>query len=394
MLRHTAIVTIAVMAISIPLWSGGCSHRDPLNYPPPVEVGPPSFTSLDAAVVEEDAGLTSYCPSNKCPSGHTTCPISRFPCDVNLKADRDNCGACGFACPSSGDLYECIDGHCVLQCDISYNRDCDGFDDNGCETRLGTNDNCTGCGDKCLDPANPCVQRSSAPGDYGCGCGAGRLYCNGKCVDPKGDDQNCGGCGNVCDPSGDGGASRPNTYFGCIDGECGRYKCKDGHIDCDGDRLNGCEADLLSREHCGGCGNACAPGQECQLDLDSVPQCMCPAGQTFCAFFCAGAHCIGECADISSDPLNCGACGVLCGGTAETKLNECRYGVCTQVCGKGQADCNGNPADGCEVNVDQDPLNCGACGKVCDAVSGQACVGGQCVVEPCDEVQDAGELAR
>jgi hypothetical protein len=56
---------------------------------------------------------------------------------------------------------------------------------------------------------------------------------------------------------------------------------------------------------------------------------------------------------------------------------------------EGRADCNGNLEDSCEVKIDSDPYNCGACGVVCDAVAGQACVHGRCAVEPCPE-QDAG----
>ena len=35
------------------------------------------------------------------------------------------------------------------------------------------------------------------------------------------------------------------------------------------------------------------------------------------------------------------------------------------VCAPGSADCNNNPADGCETSIDDDVKNCGGCGKVC-----------------------------
>ncbi|AKU95956.1 hypothetical protein AKJ09_02620 [Labilithrix luteola] len=41
------------------------------------------------------------------------------------------------------------------------------------------------------------------------------------------------------------------------------------------------------------------------------------------------------------------------------------------------------------MNTDSDPNNCGACGKVCDAIAGQAWIHGRCAVEPCKE-QEAG----
>lgn len=400
MFRHSAIVTIATMAISIPLWSGGCSHRDPLNYAPSLEAGsPPSFTSMDATVVEEEAGLTSYCPSNKCPAGHTTCPASRFPCDVDLQTDRQNCGACGVTCPveTNGETYECVAGRCVLHCVANpLTLDCDGIDENGCETRPGTNENCAACGDRCLDPAKPCVNRNPGlgPADYGCGCVGDLIYCNENCTSPKRDDENCGACGTKCDRSGDGLPARANAYYGCENSECGHLKCEDGWADCDGNPLNGCETPIGTSENCTTCGDSCAPDQRCAVDtLTFKTQCLCPAGKTFCSQGCIGDLCFGACFDLASDLLACGACGVRCvAQTGQSTEGVCTFGVCSTICSHGRADCNGNSADGCEVNTDSDPRNCGACGNVCDAVAGQACVGGRCMVEPCDQGQpDGGE---
>jgi hypothetical protein len=75
-----------------------------------------------------------------------------------------------------------------------------------------------------------------------------------------------------------------------------------------------------------------------------------------------------------------------------TSFGVCNYGTCSRHCIDGRADCNGNPSDDCETNIDNDPENCGGCGIVCDAVAGQACVGGRCVVEPCNS--DGGVLTR
>jgi hypothetical protein len=44
-------------------------------------------------------------------------------------------------------------------------------------------------------------------------------------------------------------------------------------------------------------------------------------------------------------------------------------------CAAHTADCDGNPANGCETRTDDDPRNCGACGHDCMA---GACVGGSC----------------
>jgi hypothetical protein len=83
---------------------------------------------------------------------------------------------------------------------------------------------------------------------------------------------------------------------------------------------------------------------------------VCPPNQLPC-----GAGCV----DVSSNVLNCGACGVAC------PLGDvCQAGACVDVCGAELAFCGGQ----C-VSL-QSPANCGACGNAC--LPGQFCVGGAC----------------
>lgn len=73
----------------------------------------------------------------------------------------------------------------------------------------------------------------------------------------------------------------------------------------------------------------------------------------------------GGCSDLDVDPLNCGACGTVC-DTANGEM--CLDGVC---CASGQVNCSGtciNPVD--------DEANCGGCGTVCTA--NQTCTNGAC----------------
>jgi hypothetical protein len=55
-------------------------------------------------------------------------------------------------------------------------------------------------------------------------------------------------------------------------------------------------------------------------------------------------------------------------------------------CDPGFADCNRNPIDGCEVNIDSEIHNCGQCGLSCPMlVNGVPnCVSGKCTVGRCD----------
>ena len=137
---------------------------------------------------------------------------SKFLCDVDLRSDPKNCGACGAACPerTNTDNFNCIEGRCVLGCRTDYD-DCDGVVDNGCEADLRSDDHCGSCGNKCTEEA-PCVRQPPTNQKVGCGCAAPNSYCKpdfpwqDACVDLKFADNNCGACGVVCDPTGGLGA--------------------------------------------------------------------------------------------------------------------------------------------------------------------------------------------
>lgn len=55
--------------------------------------------------------------------------------------------------------------------------------------------------------------------------------------------------------------------------------------------------------------------------------------------------------------------------------------VARLVCPRGLTDCNGERADGCEIDTQNDEQNCGACGVVC-AVAGARCLNGTCGPPP------------
>lgn len=77
---------------------------------------------------------------------------------------------------------------------------------------------------------------------------------------------------------------------------------------------------------------------------------------------------------VSSDPANC--CGVRCRTLRHAGTPACVRGVCGTVCDPNFGDCDGNAANGCEVDLRGDVSNCGICGRSCP--SGQVCANGNC----------------
>ncbi|MCI0566732.1 MAG: hypothetical protein L0Z52_00900, partial [Acidobacteria bacterium] len=78
-------------------------------------------------------------------------------------------------------------------------------------------------------------------------------------------------------------------------------------------------------------------------------------------------NCSGECVYYLTDPLNCGACGNVCGSDS-----HCSQGTCVTVCPVGTTLCG----DTC-VDLQNDPVNCGSCGNACG--DNQICTTGACV---------------
>jgi len=79
---------------------------------------------------------------------------------------------------------------------------------------------------------------------------------------------------------------------------------------------------------------------------------------------------IDEGYDLTTDPANCGACGIVCGfdrAAAACVDGDCQMGACDD----GWDDCNDDPADGCETDL-TDPATCGVCGEL-PGVPGESC---------------------
>ena len=76
-------------------------------------------------------------------------------------------------------------------------------------------------------------------------------------------------------------------------------------------------------------------------------------------------QCKDQCADLKSDPFNCGACGNVCAAS-----QSCLAGRC--------GPCDGTLCSNTCVELSTDPANCGACGNACAA--DQCCHAGSCTL--------------
>ncbi len=149
----------------------------------------------------------------------------------------------------------------------------------------------------------------------------------------------------------------------CVNGSCvlPPGSCQTGFGNCSGSGNTGCETDLSTNDNCGFCGFDCHY---------PVGTCV-PYGSTFvCARPCTDpflSQCGFQCADLQTDPNNCGACGNGC--QLPNADVACQNGKCVFLsCNDPEfIDCTSDP--GCETAIGT-ITDCGSCGDpVCTAAN-------------------------
>ncbi len=102
--------------------------------------------------------LTVACASGSCSptcdTAHADCNKDGTDgCEIDVKTDPKNCGACGHDCSTNGaSSTTCVAGVCTPKC-TTNRADCStpnaSTTDDGCETDLNSSDNCGACGRDC-----------------------------------------------------------------------------------------------------------------------------------------------------------------------------------------------------------------------------------------------------
>jgi hypothetical protein len=255
-------------------------------------------------------------------------------------SDNANCGHCGATCAPGLSCSQLFTFSVPICLDPSMTTSC------GTQFPCPTASFCEGAS---------CVAPTCGGGMEGQLCSFGpQLFgfcCGGQCIDINADPGNCRGCGNSCP----GGSTGFCTSSGCVASSAPQdclQSCGPGTI---------CAQTQCVDSVCGGLFR-----QYCLAQDGSVGAC-CP---------------FGACATLSTDPQNCGACGVVCPPGA-----SCQNGLCNGLaeCAAGHSGsyCNLDagvsflccPGLGC-ADTASDPQNCGACGVAC--TTGLGCDGGIC----------------
>jgi len=367
----------------------------PADKPSAEDVAPSDGATPDDAP-PDDAAPAPDTPAAGCrtdsdcasdPAG-AFCDTARGAC-VACLVDRPTCNAGSFCDPAMGACRMGCDRDegCLMgaRCDRATNRCVGCVDDTTCapgtvcrsgvcEPGCSSTQPC-GVGNTCCD--GRCVDTTSDAQSCGaCGnvCTEGSACCAGRCVGTGSDARNCGRCGNVC--------NLPGAASQCTAGMCRVSTCDPGRADCDGNGANGCEVSLdADANHCGACGQACTAGAGATARC-AEGRCRLECGSGFGD--CDGVASNGCESPLAADPANCGACGAVC-PAGPNAVARCAGGVCTQGCGAGFGDCDGSASNGCEVSLDTDARNCGACGVFCTTPNATpACRAGRCAVGTCN----------
>jgi hypothetical protein len=367
----------------------------------------------------DDDGLD--CTSDLCQTG--TCDHALLPGNCLIDGKCRKTGATNplndcLACVPEQDVGEWSPHNDGMPCDdglwCSVDDVCDAGNCTGADRDCG-GDDCNS--DWCLEDKEECVKAPKANGqpcDDGDACTVGEICGAGLCTGAPKD------CSGIF-------ADNP-----CFDGECisddpvepgkcvpvqreAGAVCDDGlacTVETTCDTQGGCKGDPLTDDDCTGLlglvefclSGVCKEPEGCVSEpLDNGTPCplqnavaQCEDGQ--CTFIKCEEEVYADCNDdpadgceahLFEDLQNCGECGSKC--ILDHAWTKCEAGQCVLVaCKDGFTDCDEELANGCESKTATDPANCGLCGTVCGSPNPAKtgiCEDGECQLEACGPEQ-------
>jgi len=355
------------------LFEGKCVNNDNSQYKTC------GNTLIDSSTNEDHCGTCdNKCKdSEKCSSGTCVCKEGYAKCDdtglcVPLNS-KDNCGTCGNKCINRQD---CVEGSCVCPNGTVWFRASDS-DTYSCVTNTynryvefnGVYYDTLTSSERCGQSGITC--RADQKCDNGtCVCAnSDENECNGKCVNYKTSEKNCGDC-NKHAPANT--ACVNGVPAGLTDGNGNIYKYCGDWKGPDWDK--GTVANIMSdSDNCGECNIKCLNGKKC-----IGGECKCPEVTVW--YSADGTN--YSCEDNSKGDF------ILCGDTYYNKNNNKEHcGTCDTKCRDDQSCVNGKctctessftDCDGKCVDTFVDKNNCGTCKNVCPDIQ-QECEEGECV---------------
>lgn len=179
-------------------------------------------------------------------------------------------------------------------------------------------------------------------GDGGVECFQGAKVCPGAngdpvCIPTNNPDTGC--AKSSCEP-----CALANAAAKCgPNGGCVIDQCQPGFADCDGQSITGCEAKLDSEPtHCGSCATNCVARHGSNWTCEQG-QCVVTSCVPATTADCNGDKTDGCEIDLLTDADNCGTCGQAC--ALPHAISQCQAGQCVIVsCIAPYADCDGDPA--------------------------------------------------
>ncbi|MBX7182344.1 MAG: hypothetical protein K1X82_09545 [Bacteroidia bacterium] len=226
-------------------------------------------------------------------------------------------------------------------------------------------------------------------------CPVGQTFCGSGCVNLVNDINNCGSCGHAC--------NLPNAISACNAGVCVLVSCQSGWSNADGITSNGCEFNLSTPISADAgpdqtlfctttatlAANTAAPaiglwtiisgtGGSITTPSSATSTFTGQLGNTYTLRWSVGNGVNTVTDDVQ---ISFNSCPTVANGT-----NTCVNGVCVITCTSGFANCDGNPANGCEVNLNNNVSNCGACGNTGTSLPNATptCVNGLITIASCN----------